>query len=111
MIRFARPVLALLVASTVLAAPVPKAIKQRDDAKLLEGRWVSVTLDTGRGVRTDANRWVEFKEGKMTTGNGMSVGYKQRTIKLDPNAEPKHLTSKVPMGSFISPSTRSTTTS
>lgn len=84
-----------------VAAPVPKAVKKTNDAELLQGRWESVSLDTGGGVRADNTWWVEIKDGKLTTGSGKTTGYMARSFKLDPEASPKHLDIDDLSGQFI----------
>jgi uncharacterized protein (TIGR03067 family) len=87
-----RTLLSLALAAVfAVAAPVPKPVKKPDDASLLEGRWESVTVDTGRGPLADTAWWIEFKDGKLSTGNGSTNGYSGRAFKLDPAASPKHL--------------------
>ena len=94
-------VLFVLTAAAVVAAPVPKAAKKQDDAKALEGRWESQSLDTGGNPRADTNWWLEIKDGKLSTGNGGSNGYAQRAFKLDPDASPKQLDIDDLSGQFI----------
>lgn len=92
----------VLAAVTALAAPVPKLAKKKDDAKALEGRWESVTVEIGGGgARADTTWWLEVKDGKLSTGSGGSNGYVGRTIKLDPDATPKHLDIDDLSGHFI----------
>lgn len=91
----------VLAAPVVVAAPVPKVAKKQDDAKALEGRWESVTLDTGGGARADTTWWLEIKDGKLSTGSGGSNGYMSRAIKLNPDASPKQLDLDDLSGQFI----------
>lgn len=86
---------------TVVAAPVPKAVKKANDATLLDGRWESVSLDTGGGIRADTTWWLEIKDGKLSTGCGGSKGYDGRTFRLDPDASPKHIDIDDLSGKFI----------
>src|SRR5262245_29118733 len=64
--------LALLVATlsapVLLAAPVPKALKQKSDAELMEGRWECVSLDSGSGPRAE-KRFLTVKGGLMSMTN------------------------------------------
>ncbi len=94
----------LLIFATALsaiAAPVPKAVKKADDAALLEGRWESVSIDTGGGSRADATWWFDVKDGKLSTGCGQSNGYTARAFKLDLTASPKQLDLDDLSGKFI----------
>jgi len=94
-------VLLALTAAALVAAPVPKVAKKQDDAKALEGRWESVTVDIGGGERADTDWWLEVKDGKLSTGRGGSNGYMSRAIKLDPDASPKHLDIDDLSGKFL----------
>lgn len=91
----------VVLPAVLAAAPVPKAVKKVDDAKALEGRWESVTVDTGGGPRADTTWWLEVKDGKLSTGSGGSTGYVGRATKLDPDASPKHLDIDDLSGQFI----------
>lgn len=87
--------------SLSMAAPVPKVVKKADDATLLEGRWESVTIDTGGGTRADTTWWLDVKDGKLSTGCGKTTGYVGRTVKLDPTATPKQIDIDDLSGNFI----------
>ena len=78
--------------ATAVAAPVPKEVKKKDDAKLLEGRWESVTLDQGQGHNPDTSYWLEIKDGKLSTGIGTKTkGFVDVPFTLDPAESPKHI--------------------
>ncbi len=93
--------LIFVAALSAIAAPVPKEVKKQDDATLLEGRWESVSIDTGSGTRADTTWWLDVKDGKLSTGCGQSNGYTARAFKLDPTASPKHLDHDAGNGQFI----------
>jgi len=84
-----RSAVALLFAVSVSAAPVPKALQQKSDAELLDGRWECVSLDGGAGLRPE-KRFMYIKDGKMDmtddpppTANG--------PFTLDTSKEPRQL--------------------
>jgi len=82
----------LFAVSLSVAAPVPKALKAKTDAELLEGRWVRESIDDGSGPKPDASRWVEVKDGQMTAGD--SAGQEQvirATFTLDATQSPKQI--------------------
>jgi uncharacterized protein (TIGR03067 family) len=82
------------------AAPVPKVAKKADDLTLLEGRWEGVTCDSGSGPYACPDYWFEVKDGKLSTGIKASPGYVTRTLRLDPNATPKHIDVDDTLGGF-----------
>jgi uncharacterized protein (TIGR03067 family) len=87
-------ILVLVVASAAVAvaAPVPKAVKKQDDAKRLEGQWVSVTSDGGSGHRPDTSFWLIVDADKMWMGTGTpSRATPEYGFTLDPSQSPKHL--------------------
>jgi uncharacterized protein (TIGR03067 family) len=82
----------LAVALTAVAAPVPKALKKPDDAKLLQGQWASVTLDGGGGHKPDTSYWLIVEGNKMWMGSGTPTKRStEYTFTLDPSQSPKHL--------------------
>ena len=97
-----RPALVLMLAvGLAVAAPVPKAVRKADDSALLEGRWESVSIDTGSGTRADTTWWLDITDGKLSTGCGQSNGYAACAFKLDQTASPKQLDIEVANGQFI----------
>ena len=88
--RPVRPLLVLLLAASTVAAPVPKGIKNTD-AKLLEGRWVSVTFDGGEGPKTDGSYTLVIRDGKMWFGAGGAESPPDAPFTLDPTRSPKQL--------------------
>jgi len=94
-------VVLLFAVGLTVAAPVPKVAKKVDDATLLEGRWESVSFDSGAGPRADTSWWLEVKDGKLSTGCGKTNGYMARAFKLDPAASPKQLDIDDLSGKFI----------
>jgi len=92
--------LAFAVALSAGAAPVPKSLKKKTDAELLEGRWESVSFDIGGGPRTDITWWLEVRDGKLSTGTRQPPGYDQRVIRLDSTTCPKQLDIDNAAGAF-----------
>ncbi len=84
-------VVLLLVTSAAAAAPVPKSLKKKSDAELLEGRWVGVTLDGGQGPKADAMWWKVIQDGKMSSGNGTPERPPDTLFTLDESQSPKHM--------------------
>lgn len=82
----------LFAAGLSAAAPVPKAVKKTDDAKLLQGQWASVTLDSGSGHKPDTSFWLIVEDDKMWMGVGTPTKRStEYTFTLDPSQSPKHL--------------------
>jgi uncharacterized protein (TIGR03067 family) len=94
-------VLMVLLALPAVAAPVPKALKKKADAELLVGRWEGVTLDTGGGPGPATTWYIEFRDGKLSTGDAGGKGYVERAYKIDPDASPKQLDIDAGNGQFI----------
>jgi uncharacterized protein (TIGR03067 family) len=92
--------LLLVIASAVLAAPVPKAAKKKSDLELLEGRWEIVTLDTGGGLQVQTGDFATFtltvKDGKLSTATKSSPGYTSLPFRIDESQSPKHLDIETP---------------
>lgn len=82
------PLLCLVAfAGSVVAAPVPKAVKVTDDAKALDGRWVRVTLDSGAGPKADDSQTIMIKDGTVAAkGDTAAVAFT-----LDATQSPKQL--------------------
>ncbi len=73
---------ALLVAPLLVAAPVPKTVKKKDEGADIVGLWAST-----RGGTTG---WWFGEDGKAGTGNPVQVGCKA-VYKVDATQTPKHL--------------------
>ena len=87
-----RTLLVLALAASVVAAPVPKEIKKKDDAALLEGRWVSVSVDSGGGHEPNTGYWIEVKDGRLSIGTTNAKAHtKEVPFTLDTAESPKHL--------------------
>jgi uncharacterized protein (TIGR03067 family) len=81
----------LLAVGLSVAAPVPKSLKKHDDARLLNGRWVRVSLDVGEGASPDPSRWVVVRDGKMLSGGTDIQDIGENAFTLDPSQSPKTL--------------------
>ncbi len=75
-------VVVLLFAPVLVAAPVPKSVKKKDDSAEIVGLWAST-----RGGTTG---WWFGEDGKAGTGNPVQVGCKA-IYKVDATQSPKHL--------------------
>jgi len=73
---------ALLIAPALVAAPVPKSVKKKDDATDIVGLWAST-----RGGTTG---WWFGEDGKAGTGNPVQVGC-AAIYKVDATQTPKQL--------------------
>ncbi len=73
---------ALVVVPVLVAAPVPKSVKKKDDATDIVGLWAST-----RGGNTG---WWFAEDGKAGTGNPVQVGCKA-IYKVDATQSPRHL--------------------
>jgi hypothetical protein len=90
-----RPLLAaLLFAGFVAAAPVPKAVKKKDDKELIVGTWKPANKGTC---------WYQFNaDGTMQTWHGQGKGSPlDWTWTLDPNAAPKRMKLTRAVGSGV----------
>mgnify|MGYP007071110456 CR=1 FL=1 len=74
--------LACLLVPTLVAAPVPKSVKKKDDATDIVGLWAST-----RGGTTG---WWFGEDGKAGTGNPVQVGC-AAIYKVDATQTPRHL--------------------
>jgi uncharacterized protein (TIGR03067 family) len=94
-----------LIAFTLLAAPVPKAVKRKTDEERLEGRWEVVTLDGGGGPQAPTDSYSTFhftyKAGVLNTGRERDPGWVNVKVTLDPTASPKVMTLETSPGRFI----------
>jgi uncharacterized protein (TIGR03067 family) len=87
-----RPALVLLLAAGLAAAaPVPKGVKKKSDAELLEGRWVRVSLDVGSGPKPDTSRWMVVEGGTISAGDTDGKDPIEATFTLDPTRSPKQI--------------------
>jgi uncharacterized protein (TIGR03067 family) len=82
----------LLTAGTLLAAPVPKELRKKDDRAAIVGTWRTVRHD---GRAENANTWFRFEaDGTLRTWHGQHPNSSQSwTWALaDPTATPKRAT-------------------
>lgn len=88
-----RPLIALaLLAVLAPAAPVPKALKKKDDKALLVGTW-KVTCEDGKAgasIHTHTYRFDEDGNQKQWYGKGADMS--EWTWAIDPEASPKRMT-------------------
>ncbi len=85
----------LFAVALAVAAPVPKAVKQKSDAERLEGRWVSVSIDCGKGAEADESYWLSVNDGKLLWSH-LSSPIRSDTppdspFTLDQSASPKEI--------------------
>lgn len=85
MIRYMMALLILIV----VAAPVGSAPKE-DDAKLLEGEWLSKTYENYNGRQGASGVWkLVFKDGKMGMTSGSEPPQPDSPVTLDSTRSPK----------------------
>jgi uncharacterized protein (TIGR03067 family) len=88
--------LCLFAAGLSAAAPVPKALKKKSDAELLQGRWEIVTRDVGQGQEIPrgeaAGYWWAFEGSEFLAGFGAADdGKPGRGYQIDPDVNPRRL--------------------
>ena len=77
----------LLVGSLAVSAPVPKAVKKADDAKLILGDWKGGTLN-GAGVSSGEYTFRFTDDGICGIGHGKQTPSGDCAYTLDPSATP-----------------------
>jgi len=94
---------ACLFAGGVMAAPVPKAIRNKQtDADLLAGRWEIVSEDAGNQLKlNDSTMYVLIEDGRVSTGRATRAGYVYRPLQIDDSHSPKRLDVEYEPGKFV----------
>lgn len=86
--------LCLLVLAPAVAAPVPKVEKKSEDARLLEGKWVSVTITWGDKPQRYTDFNLTFKDAEVTEDYG--GGPRTGVFTLNETSTPKQLDADFP---------------
>jgi uncharacterized protein (TIGR03067 family) len=92
--------LCLFAVGLAVAAPVPKGLKKKSDAELLEGWWQAVTLDDGSGPAANQERDL-IRGGAMFVAATLRNDEPGDPIRLDPTQSPKHFDLELASGKVL----------
>lgn len=89
----------LILVSSAVAAPVPKALKVSDTDRL-QGRWECVSDDGGAGPQPNDSSWIEVVGDRLNFGSTKAPGYTTHPFKLDQTASLKRIDLERAAGEF-----------
>lgn len=91
--------LAVALSLSAVAAPVPKSLKKRSDAELMEGRWTVISVDSGSGPNAADQEW-RIRGGKLYAVPDPPPDAYSLPIRLDPSRSPRHFDTEDTPGQF-----------